>query len=178
MILPARLDGLGYGETMVDTESSRWPVAGRALLDELAAARARLALIAGRPDDVDRLVDRLGTDLGLGVLRLGRALADNPQPPAPADVARACDGATVLTDLDVLMWPEIHIAPFQLLTALARRRPTIAVWPGDITKRRATYSTPGRPDHHNIPLRDVIVLRPCRTRFPDEMPFEMERILP
>ena len=41
-----------------------------------------------------------------------------------------------------------------------RQRPTIAVWPGDISGGRATYSAPGRPDHHDIPLRDVIVLRP------------------
>jgi hypothetical protein len=83
----------------------------------------------------------------------------------------------VITDLDVLLWPEVSVAPLQLLTARARLRPTIAVWPGSIAAGRASYSAPGRPDHHDNALRDAVVLHPRGTRFPDEVPFTIERTL-
>lgn len=167
-----------YGGNVADLGIDAWPTAGFALLDELEAARGRVALIAAASlADADGLVERLQVDLALGVVRLGRVLAERPQPPSVADVESACSDATVIADLDVLLWPEMHMAPLQLLTARARRRPTIAVWPGHISGVRATYSAPGKPDHHDIPLRDAVVLRPHGTRFPDEVPFTIERIL-
>jgi len=50
------------------------------------------------------------------------------------------------------------------------------VWRGDITNNRARYSAPGRPDHYDERLADVVVLRPRITRFPDEVPYDIERI--
>lgn len=179
MSAAATLDHVPYGEGVADHGIDVWPKAGHALIDELRAARGRVALIsAAGPDEADDLVGRLTTDLALDVVRLGLALADRPQPPSPADVESACGAATVVTDLDVLMWPEIQVSPLQLLIALARRRPTIGVWPGDISGVRASYSAPGRPDRHDIALRDAVVLHPRGTRFPDEVPFTIERILP
>ncbi|MDA8038253.1 MAG: hypothetical protein M0Z69_03665 [Actinomycetota bacterium] len=155
-----------------------WPTAGFALLDELDAARGRVALIAAASlAEADGLVDRIQTDLGHHVVRLGRALADRPQPPSVTDVQSACGGATVINDLDVLLWPDMNTAPLQLLAARARQHPTIAVWPGHISGARARYSAPGRPDHHDMLLGDTVVLRPRDTRFPDEVPFEIERIV-
>ena len=169
---------ISYGGSVADHGIEAWPTAGFALLDELDAARGRVALIAAASlAEADGLVDRLQTDLGLGVVRLGRALAARPQPPSVTDVESACGDATVITDLDVLLWPDMNTAPLQLLAARARQRPTIAVWPGHISGVRATYSASGRPDHHDIPLRDTVVLRPRGTRFPDEVPFTIERIL-
>ncbi len=169
---------ISYGGGVADHGIDVWPTAGFALLDELDAARGRVALIAAASlAEADGLVDRLQTDLGLGVVRLGRALADRPQPPSVVDVESACDHATVVADLDVLFWPDMNMAPMQLLAARARQRPTIAVWPGHILGVRATYSASGMPDHHDIPLRDTVVLRPRGTRFPDEVPFTIERIL-
>lgn len=155
-----------------------WPSVGFALLNELEGARGRVALIAAAsPGEADRLVERLRTDLGVDVVRLGRALADVPQPPSLTDVESACGGATVITDLDVLLWHPMNIAALPLLAARARRRrPTVAVWPGHIASDRATYSALGRDDYQDIPLRDVVVLRPRGTRFPDEVPFTIERI--
>ena len=165
-----------YGEDVADERHRDGPTPGT---HSSTNSQRRAGDRAHRrsPADADGLVERLRTDLGLEVVRLGRALADRPQPPSVADVESACGDATVITDLDVLLWPEMHIAPLQLLAARARRRPTIAVWPGHIAGGRATYSAPGRPDHHDIPLRDAIVLRPRGTRFPDEVPFTIERIL-
>jgi hypothetical protein len=167
-----------YGGAVADDGSDAWPAAGWALLGELESARGRLTLIrAASAEDSKALVDQLHSDLGLHVVRLGQALADRPHPPSISDVESACADATVITDLDVLLWPDMHIAPLHFLTGRARRRPTIAVWPGHIDGTRATYSAPGRPDHHDFPLRDTVVLRPRRTRFPDEVPFTIERIL-
>lgn len=178
MTATASLVRISYGGVVADHGTDLWPSAGFALLDELDAARGRVALIAAESlAEADGLVDRLRTDLGLGVVRLGRALAARPQPPSVTDVESACGDATVITDLDVLLWPDMNTAPLQLLTARARQRPTIAVWPGHISGVRATFSASGRPDHHDIPLRDNVVLRPRGTRFPDEVPFTIERIL-
>lgn len=178
MSAAATLARIAYGGNVADQGIDAWPTAGFALLDELEAARGRVALIAAAtPADADGLVERLRTDLGLGVVRLGRALADRPQTPSVAEVESACGDATVITDVDVLLWPQMNIAPLQLLTARARRRPTIAVWPGSIAGGRATYSAAGRPDHHSISLHDAVILRPRGTRFPDEVPFTIERIL-
>jgi hypothetical protein len=165
-----------YGCTVEDAHDE-WPAAGFALLRELEVARGRVALIAATTStDAANLVERLRNDLGVEVVSLGRALADHPQPPSVFDVESACGDATVLTDLDVLLWPEMNIAPLQLLAARSRTRPAIAVWPGRISYERATYSAPGRPDHHDIPLHDTVVLRPRASRFPDEVPFTIERI--
>lgn len=178
MSAAAALVQIPYGDNVDDHGIDAWPTAGQALLAELEAARGRVALIAAAtPADADGLVGRLRTELGLGVVRLGRALAERPQPPSVTEVESACGEATVIADLEVLLWPEMNLAPLQLLAARARRRPTIAVWPGHISGVRATYSPAGRPDHHDIPLRDTVVLRPRGTRFPDEVPFTIERIL-
>lgn len=179
MSAAAALGQVPYGGKVADHGIDAWPTAGYALIDELRAARGRVAVIsATAPDGADDLVGRLSTDLGVDVVRLGLALADRPNPPSIADIELACGDATVVTDLDALLWPQMHVSPLQLLSLLARRRPTIAVWPGEISGVRASYSVPGRPDHHDVVLRDVIVLRPCTTRFPDEVPFTIERILP
>lgn len=165
------------GAVVADDGGDSWPAAGHVLLDELRRAHGRVALITTlTSSDADDLVARMTTDLGVDVVRVGRALADWPHAPSIADVESACGEATLVADLDVLLWPEMHVRPLQLLARRARRRPTMAVWPGDISGGRASYSAAGRPDHHDIALRDVVVLRPRATRFPDEAPFTIERI--
>lgn len=179
MSAAATLVQVPYGGDVADHRMDVWPTAGYALIDELRAARGRVAVISATTlTGADDLVWRLSTDLGVDIVRLGLALADRPKPPSIAEIEAACGDATVVTDLDALLWPELHVSPLQLLYLLARRRPTIAVWPGEISGVRASYSVPGRPDHQDIGLRDAVVLRPCTTRFPDEVPFTIERILP
>lgn len=176
---PAGITSAPYGVSMPPRNGATWPEAGQHLLDEMSSSRGRFALIAGQPGATHQLVERLATDLNLSVLHLGRALADRyEQPPTLAEVEAACDSPTILTDLDVLLWPALGIPVLPLLASSARRRPVIAVWLGEITGRRARYSSPGRPDHHDARLSDVLLLRPRATRFPDEVPYEIERIAP
>jgi hypothetical protein len=156
-----------------------WPDAGHALFEELSAARGRFALItAAAPSAADDVVVRLRDDIGARVVSLGRAVAESHQPPTTDELDIACGDATVITDIDLLLWPALRVPVVPFLAARRGRRTTVAVWPGRITAGRATYSAPGRPDHYDIALRDVIVLRPRPTRFPDEVPFDIERILP
>jgi hypothetical protein len=109
---------------------------------------------------------------------LGRALADRKEPPTTEQIAAACASATVIIDIDLLFWPDSPTRALPFLVARSRRRPTIALWPGQITRSRATYSAIGHPDYTDVALRDVIILRPRTARFPDEVPFTIERILP
>ncbi len=177
MISPSSAPIASYSEPMDRAEVGRWPQEGQRLLDELAASRGRYALIAALPASADRLVDRLSTDLHLKFVYLGSALAERYNtPPTVANVETICDGATVLTDIDVLLWPALGIPVLSFVAALARRWPIIAVWPGEITEHRARYGVLGHPDHHNERLTDVVVLRPVVARFPDEIPYEIERI--
>lgn len=164
-----------YGEAMAE-EVEGWPAEGQQLLDELTRAPGRVALIAGDVPEVDALAQRLGTELAVGVVSVGGVLAEHPQPPTAADIDAAVGDATILADLDLMLWPALHIPLLPFVASRSRRRPTIAVWPGDISNGRATYSAPGRPDHHNAALHDAIVLRPHPTRFPDEVPYRIERI--
>lgn len=175
----ASLEGRPYPDEMADDLHEEWPRAGHALLAELAAARGRVALVvASTPLAADGLVERLRDDLNLTVVPLGKALAELAEPPTAEEISEACGNATVITDIDLLFWPASPTRALPFLTARARRLPTIAVWPGEIAGGRATYSAIGRPDHSDVALGDVIILRSRTTRFPDEVPFRTERIFP
>ena len=48
-------------------------------------------------------------------------------------------------------------------------------WPGQIAGWRLSYSLPGWADHLDESARDLVVLRPVDTEFPDEVPDTVER---
>jgi hypothetical protein len=160
----------------MNTDGDAWPRAGARLIDELSSARGRYGLLAGKQAATDILADRLQDDLRLTAIRVGTALAERATPPSAAEILAAIGDASIVADLDVLLWPELDIPIFPFLARLARARPLVAVWPGDIDGGRARYSVPGRPDHVDQRLQNVVVLRPRATRFPDEVPYNIERI--
>ncbi len=176
MSFTATVEIRSYCGSVVVVDNATWPEAGQQLLGELKVGRGRLALIEAKASAADRLVDRLSVDLDLQVARVGVVLAARDHPPTAAEVEAACMSATILTDLDVFLWPALGIPLLPLLAGIARYHAVIAVWPGEITDSRARYSTPGRPDYHDSRLTDVVVLHPRTTRFPDEVPYEIERI--
>ena len=93
------------------------------------------------------------------------------------ELAERLAGCPLLFDLEVLCWdrePALDLLRF--LRLHARKHGTVALWPGRITESVATFSTLGRRDYVWVALTDVTVLRPIPTRFPDEVPFEIERI--
>jgi hypothetical protein len=162
-----------HGKASVETE---WPGAGRALMAELAGVPGRLCLICG--NDGTALGERLAADIGLKLGSVGAIFANLEEPPETGRLPSLLAGYDVLIDWEVVFWPDLAVSPVGLLRLLARRQPLVAIWPGEITGGRAIYSRPGRPDHLEASLSDVIVLRPCPTRFPDEIPYSMERIVP
>lgn len=159
-------------EWIVDAE---WPAAGHAVVNELTNAPGRLCLICGHNGNV--LADRFAVDIGLRIGSVGGIITEGHEPPDPGQILDLLTEYQVLTDGDVLFWPDVAVIPIGLLRALARRRPLVAVWPGEITGHQATYSTLGKPDYYKVRLTDMIVLRPRPTRFPDEIPYSVERIV-
>jgi hypothetical protein len=176
MMALARAPIVSYARVAVGWDSNTWPDAGHVLLEELAGQPGRFALVADDSDGGDRLVAHLEADLGLGVVHVGRALADRVTAPTLDELELAVDNASVLTDLDLLFWPDLGVPVLPFLADLARRRPIIAVWPGEIAAGRARYGVPGRPDHQDERLTDVVVLHPRSVSFPDEIPYQIERI--
>jgi hypothetical protein len=167
-----------YGDGVAQ-QLDRWPDAGHALLHELSTARGLVGLIsADTMAAADHLVERLMRDLRVTTVSLGRALAASSAAPTTEEIEQACSDATVITDIDMLFWPSLHVPVLPFLRKHASQQATIAVWPGEISGGRALYSAPGRQDHYDVALHNAIVLRPRHTRFPDELPFVAERILP
>jgi hypothetical protein len=83
----------------------------------------------------------------------------------------------ILFDIEAICWqPWLQIEPGRFLRTLARRSGVIAVWPGLVETGSASFSTPGRPDHVTFSATGFSVLRVVHTRFPDEVPFTIERI--
>jgi hypothetical protein len=160
-----------------DLVGTGWPAEGHDLLAELAVGRGRYALVATPDQDQsDALIERMTADLGLEVARLGSLLADRERPPTLDQIGAACADAAILADLDLLFWPDLHLDPLAFLADRSRRLPTTAVWPGTISGGRASYSQPGRPDYYDGRLADCLLLAPRARRYPDEVPFVIERI--
>ena len=140
-----------------------------------------------RPGSVGLIVG--GRAAGLALLEeLGRVLSAPPasiteigleQAPArhERELRSRLSGHALLYDLESLFWVAwLRIDPVRYLRHHARERGVIALWPGRVSGRVATFSDPGRRDHLRTELSDLSVLRPLQTRFPDEVPFEIERI--
>ncbi|WP_419922691.1 hypothetical protein [Candidatus Poriferisodalis sp.] len=86
-------------------------------------------------------------------------------------------GHPLLYDLEALFWVAwLRIDPVRYLHHHARKSGVIALWPGRVSGNVATFSNLGRRDHLRTELSDLSVLRPLPTRFPDDVPFEIERI--
>lgn len=152
-----------------------WPECGEVLLGELRRAPGRLALVV---DDDDNAVARAFAQLQrCTVHRAGLSLSADPPRTAAEVIDRLAGSGPVIVDLDLLFWkPWLTLDPLGVLRAVSRRRPaTLFQWPGSITDGHATYSTRGRRDWYEASLSDAVVLRPAGVRFPDEVPYRIER---
>jgi hypothetical protein len=155
--------------------AASWSVELASLIAELTVHPGRLALLRNTTD-TDSTVKLMAAALGQEPLSVGRTLTLDNDPPAPQRVPDLLADATLLVDLDVLFWEALGVDPVALLTLLARKRPRVALWPGQIVGDRAVYSEPGRRDYFSQLLVDAIVLTPRRVVYPDETPYAIERI--
>lgn len=151
-----------------------WPEGFDQLVRELRAGRGRPALIDGMSPHAASTVARLAERLGR--VSLGQLIATAATAPSAADLFAALDDRpTLLVDIEVLFTPAMAVEVLPQLRRESQRRPLIVLWPGQIGVTRLSYSLPGRVDHLDEPARDLVVLRPVLTEFPDETPYELER---
>ncbi len=149
-----------------------WADVADALSHEMLRARGRFALVVGQ--DARGLTQQWAALTGETAVSVGRYFSEQPE--RLSDPEGALIEAGFLLDLDILLWPALRLDPLQLLRTLARRKPRVAVWPGGVAAGRAVYSAPSRLDHYDRPLADVLVLHTNLINFPDETPFNIQRI--
>ena len=147
---------------------------------EALGRRGSVAVVGLAPD---------GRAGGLAVLgELGRALGAAPVSVTEVGLAgtpagtsqellERLEGHPLLYDLEALCWePWLFLDVRRFLQLLARQVGVIALWPGRVGDAVASFSEPGRRDHVRVELAGMSVLRPVPTEFPDEVPFEIERV--
>jgi len=152
-----------------------WPQ-GRRDLESLKRPDL-VSLVVGERSDAQQLLQTIGDLFG----SLPRSLASVGLTPNPVSSSAALidhlQSSFLLKDLECLCWkPWLNADPLRFLKLLARHHGVIAVWPGSVANGLASFSSPGRRDYVSVPASGVTVLRPVPTRFPDEVPFNLERI--
>ena len=136
-----------------------------------------VGLIAGDRADGLAVLHELGQVFGAMPVSITEVMLSRASVRHWDDLTERLAGCPLLFDLEVLCWdrgPALDLLRF--LRLHARKHGTVALWPGRITERVATFSALGRRDYVRAALTDVTVLRPAPTRFPDKVPFEIERI--
>lgn len=124
-----------------------------------------------------RVLDALGAVLDARPTSITQQALTAPLPRTDAELLERLVDAFLLFDVESLCWrPWLRIEPLNLLRIHARHKGVIALWPGTVAGRVAVFSEPGRRDYVYTNLRDVTLLRPVATQFPDEVPFAVERI--
>lgn len=96
--------------------------------------------------------------------------------PSIADLLDDDSSSMLLLDIDVLFTPALKLDVLSQLRRMVGGRSLVVLWPGQIQSGRLSYSSPGRGDYVDVPARDLVVLRPVATQFPDEVPFQLERV--
>ena len=139
--------------------------------------RESVGLVAADRAEGLAVLHELGRAFGVAPVSLTEVVLSGAPFRRWEDLAERLAGCPLLFDLEVLCWDRgLGLDVLRLLRMHARERGAVALWPGRITERMATFSAPGRRDFVRVALGELSVLRPVRTRFPDEVPFEIERI--
>lgn len=149
------------------------------VMRDLSAMRrpGQIALVEGPRREAAALLAQLALLDGAAVVSVSEAGLLGAPVTSENELATRLGTARYLIDLESLCWsPWLKVDPIRFLRQLARRHGVFAVWPGRLQDRTATFSTPGRRDYVSVGIAGVCVLRPVGTRFPDEIPFWIERM--
>lgn len=147
--------------------------------DVLAALQRRdqVTLVCGPRQDAEGVLDELGRAIGVSPTSLSETALSPLVADTPEELERRLSGRPLLFDLEALCWsPWMGLAPIRFLHAHARQQGVMAVWPGKIEGRSATFSMPGRRDYVHESARGITLITPRPTSFPDQVPFTMERL--
>ena len=153
---------------------SSWPDAWCDLDADLRAGRGRPALVEAGAMGVEALVAALSAVVDQ-VVSVGQRLTQAQEMPSISDLLDDISGSTLLLDIDVLFAPAFKVDVLSQICHMVRGRSLVVLWPGRIQGGRLSYSSPGRDDYVDVLARDVIVLDPVATQFPDEVPYLLER---
>jgi hypothetical protein len=137
----------------------------------------QVSLIVGDRDPAITLLNVLGELIGVPP----QSVTNAGLTPKPArtieELLKRLKGSSLLFDLEAFCWqPWLNADPLRFLRSLARDRGVIAVWPGTARNGVASFSAMGRSDYVSFNSTGLSILRPVPTRFPDEVPFTLERI--
>lgn len=136
-----------------------------------------VGLVAGSRADGLAVLEQIGRAFGSTPVSLTETVLSDTPIRRWEELAERLADCPLLFDLETLCWDQgLGIDPLRLLRLHARKHGVVALWPGQITERIAAFSVPGRRDHQRIALAEISVVRPVATRFPDEVPFRVERI--
>ena len=139
--------------------------------------RGAVGLVAGGRAEGLAVLGELGRVVGAVPVSLTEVVLSDVPVCRWEDLAGRLAGCPLLYDLEAICWDRGRgLDLLRFLRMHARDRGVVALWPGRIAERSATFSAPGRRDYVRIALAELSVLRPVATRFPDEVPFEIERI--
>lgn len=136
-----------------------------------------VALIAGERANGLAVLQELARALGVDPVSITEVGLSPTQIQSSEVLLERLDGHQLLFDLEALCWtPWFKLDVLRFLRLHARAGGVVALWPGRITGRVATFSAPSRTDHQRLALTGLSVLHPVATSFPDEVPFKIERI--
>lgn len=161
----------GDGRGAAGRNDTRTPGGWLELLDELSWGRDTFAVLDGGAAELVEILAGLVEE----VISVGNTVSGVESPGLIVDSVKPTRGSVLLTDIEVLFSPEVGVGPAALLRQLSYGRALFVAWPGPLSADRLIYSRPGRADHFDQPARDLIMLKPTRSVFPDEAPYELER---
>ena len=141
------------------------------------ARRDSVGLVAGGRVEGLAVLHELGRVFGVAPASVTEVVLSSGPVRQWRELAERLAGCPLLFDLEALCWDRgMGLDLLRFLRLHAHKHGVVALWPGRITEQTATFSMPGRRDYVRVALGELSVLRPVRTRFPDEVPFEIERI--
>lgn len=137
--------------------------ANKALL-RMSVQSSALVLVINSPTQIIRSAREIE---GLTYLELSEQLCERLLPLSCNDrsrhvsdiIAQMLNGIASdvvwLDRIQVLFEPTLELDPLRQLQDLARLKPIVAIWPGQITERFLTFSVPGRDDYQSYSANDL-----------------------
>ncbi|EOC1473221.1 BREX-3 system P-loop-containing protein BrxF [Cronobacter turicensis] len=106
------------------------------------------------PEEITLL--ELSEELCEHLLPLSRGDRSRKAPDILAKVLNCIASEVVWIDrIQVLFEPSLELDPLRQLQELARIKPIIAIWPGQLTEHFLTFSVPGRADYQSYKANEL-----------------------
>jgi hypothetical protein len=136
-----------------------------------------VTLLCGPRQSALELLKMLGDVLSIEPASVTEAALGEAPAASANEVVTRLDSQSLLFDVEMVCWsPWLQLDPIRFLRQYARRHGVMAVWPGSVSGGFVHFSAPDRRDYVRADARGLSVMRPVPTRFPDEVPFVIERI--